>query len=273
MGILKDFLIIFCTIFSTMTFARYHSRVLFPCAILLSILLTMKCFSYETKVKNNKEITQKQIKIQRDKFVNSLTHDLRIPVIAQLRALELFNNGTLGKLTPTQQEIAAQTVHSCRYILDLISLLINAYKIESSEHRLIYESFNILDLISKCFDELMDEAAEKNITFECKCEYDELFLTADKEEIKNVIHNLIFTSIIHSTYSTKIAVEVYILLYEQQNEEYGSIGDDDSSYTTIGQNIRMNYCKKIIETHNGRVLESENNPGLFIFEIPQTIKA
>ena len=132
-----------------------------------------------------------------------------------------------------------------------------------------------------CFEELQDEASEKNITLEYKCEANNVYLFADRDEIKNVLYNIVFTSIIHSVDGSKIAVSVSVnknknkisLLFCGINGyESCNISNIDENYTSIGQNIRINYCKKIIETHQGQVLKNVGYPDLFEFELPAMMK-
>ena len=246
-------------------------------AILIIVLLVM--YIKICAEKNNYLIEHKRnLLIQREYFVNLLSHDLRIPTIAQIRALDLLKSERLGSLNFSQKDMIMQIEDSCKCILNLMSLMINTYGIENNTYKLIYEKFNISDVIVSCFNELLPQAAEKKITFEYKnnIKNNNFFVTADKTEIKKVILNIMSTSIMHTHYGEMISVilssaknKIKITI-TGNNEEYISCDNDANPiYTSVGQNIRLGFCKKIIETHKGKIFENLNK-NCFSFELPKT---
>lgn len=55
------------------------------------------------------------LKKQRETYIAILNHDLKIPTLAQIRALELLSSENLGTLNKRQQELLDLTLDSCRY--------------------------------------------------------------------------------------------------------------------------------------------------------------
>ena len=231
-------------------------------------ILRKKCFNFNNKLKEC-------LISQRESFVNILSHDLRIPAIAQIRALELVKNEKLGALNNTQKNMLIDIEDSCKCILNLMSLTINTYSMENNRYKFIYEKFNLSDVILFAFNELLHLASEKNITFEYENKYKNLQILGDKEELKKVIINILFSSISNANFGQKILIKIIhknnkirmTVTVKDDNCKYTNTAIN-SSYTSIGQNIRMGFCKKIIESHKGKVIEN-NRKNTFTFEIPQ----
>lgn len=62
-----------------------------------------------------------------------LVHDLKIPTIAQIRALELLLNGNFGMLTGEQKEILLLILDSCKFLYKVILTLVVTSNIEENE--------------------------------------------------------------------------------------------------------------------------------------------
>ena len=243
-------------------------------AILILIILSISYFCTNLKLCNSQALQKNELVCQRDVFINSLSHDLRIPIIAQIRALELVKNQKFGEINNAQKDIINQIEQSCRCILNLTSLMINTYKMENNSYKLLYERFNISDVIVSCFDELLPLASEKKITFEYSSDNKNLNIIADREELKKVILNLLASVISNSCIGQKISVILSLvknkikLTISSNNKEICTNFEYNSPFTSVGHAIRMGFCKKIIETHHGKIIENNKN-GSFSFEIPQ----
>ena len=53
-------------------------------------------------------------------YITILSHDLKIPTIAQIRALELLINGQFGELSKEQIEIIRLILESCKGLYKVI---------------------------------------------------------------------------------------------------------------------------------------------------------
>ena len=244
--------------------------------IAVVFLLIFLGFNYTILRKKyfNFNMTLKECLIkQREAFVNVLSHDLRIPAIAQIRALELVKNEKLGALNITQKNMLLDIEDSCRCILNLMSLMINTYCMENDKYKFVYEKFNISEVLISCFNELLPQAAEKNITFEYENINKGLCIVGDKEELKKVIINILFSAIINAQVGQKVVVKIIntnnkirLTVIGDKDKRFYSDTTINSTYTSIGQNIRMGYCKKIIESHKGKIIQDYNNS--FSFDLP-----
>lgn len=229
---------------------------------------------------------EKEKEKQKQYFIETLIHDLKIPTLAQLRALEIMQTPILGSLNKDQKEITLEIQRSCNTILKMISMVSNTYRIENGQKRLFFEDFSMSDLLIEIFRELSPMAQEKNITFLfSSCENTRV--TADKSEIKNVIVSLISNAIIYSNPSENIDIRLlaennYLkfsiyskgIVFSEQEKEilYNKLGSDEhSKYTTIGLGIALYLSKQIVDAHEGHIYinNKKNEINSLTFEIPQ----
>lgn len=228
---------------------------------------------------------EKEIERQKEYFIETLIHDLKVPTIAQLRGLELLKSGTLGNLNNDAVDLIVQIEASCKYILDMIATVLNTYRFENGQNRLYYEQFDLADLLLECFEQLADETKEKNLTFVYKAADCNTTLEADKTEMKKVIILLLQNSILYSNKNEQIIVNITkesnqfkfsitscgIKLTETDCMKlFDRIASHTPKYTAIGNGIGLYLCKKIIDVHKGKIFASTDgtNTNTITFLIP-----
>ena len=96
--------------------------------------------------------------LSENNFVEILKHELKTPILAQIRILELLLSGYFGKLKFEQSEILKTTLNSCEYVYKIISDIICkhnsenilfAQKIESVKNQSDYCLFLIKEFAEK----------------------------------------------------------------------------------------------------------------------------
>lgn len=230
---------------------------------------------------------EKEIERQKEYFIETLIHDLKVPTLAQLRGLELLQNETLGEMNFDQKELVANISESCKYILTMISMVLNTYRFENGRNALYYESFDLSEAVIECCEKISSLAKEKNVVFAFNTIVENACLEADKEEIKKVIINLLTNAITYSNKNERVIIEITsennslklsvtskgislsnrecLNLFERSSE-------NNPKYTTVGHGISLYLCKKIIDTHNGKIFASTDGDmtNTFSFVLPQS---
>lgn len=143
----------------------------------------------------------------KDEFVATLTHDLKVPLLAEKQTLSYFLSETYGALNEEQKEILDILKSSNRSCLSLVNGLLEVYRYDSGEVSLIFEAFNLASLLDDTVVELRSLAREKSIDIQVKCEAGRdggSLVYADPLEIKRVLHNLISNAIINTPVHGKI---------------------------------------------------------------------
>ena len=229
---------------------------------------------------------EKEIERQKEYFIETLIHDLKIPTLAQLRGLELLQKGSFGEINNDQKEILNNITESCQYILTMISMVLNTYRFENGKNSLYYEKFDLVDIVIQSFEEVAKSAKEKDISFVYKAGNENTTLEADKAEIKKVITNLLNNAVVYSKRSEKIIVNI-----ENENNSlklsitskgislssrecrtlFERSSENNPKFTTVGHGISLYLCKKIIDMHNGKIFASTDGEmqNTFSFIIPQ----
>ena len=91
-----------------------------------------------------KNENEESLQRQRETFVASLSHDLKNPTIAQIRALELILKGDFGKVTTEQREIMEMVLDSCKYMNAMLCSVLATYK--NSEYIFLFLNFQCAEL-------------------------------------------------------------------------------------------------------------------------------
>lgn len=80
----------------------------------------------------NTDLHNTAVGLKKD-FIETIKHELKTPVLAQIRVLELLLSGHFGKLKFEQSEILKSTLNSCEYMYKIISDIIYTYKFENND--------------------------------------------------------------------------------------------------------------------------------------------
>lgn len=229
----------------------------------------------------------KEIEAQKETFVATLTHDLKVPTIAQIKTLELLLNGVLGKLKNEQCDALEQILNSCRYMLNMISTLLSTYRYEDGIKKIHYEEFNFVDLVSECCNEIACLAKEKEQKIIIRNNSANDFICADKLEMKRVITNFISNAISYSIKNSKIEISMEnsaqetcffvnshskVIPYEQLKNLFDKYVSNASKFQQSGgMGLGLYLTKQIITAHGGEVIaeSDEINGNTFGFKIPQ----
>lgn len=114
-------------------------------------------------------------------FIDTLSHDLRVATIAQIRGLEILEKENLCQ--NTSNSLIKEIRSSARFSLDMINMLLNSYRYENGEQVLNYENFSLAEIVFLANNYFSDWIAEKNVQIHNNIENQ--FLIAEKTEIKN----------------------------------------------------------------------------------------
>ena len=230
---------------------------------------------------------EREIERQKEYFIETLIHDLKVPTLAQLRGLELLQKQNFGKINKEQKDLLVEIQSSCESVLDMISMVLNTYRFEKGQNKLLYQSFYLSDLLLESFKEVSYLAQEKRLSFVYKASDKNTFVEADKQEIKKVILNLLSNAVIYSNKDAKILVDIKstadnqliftisnegIILSERECSDFFMKGAVAApKYTNIGHGISLYLSKKIIDAHNGKIFASTDGEktNTFTFIIPQ----
>lgn len=215
------------------------------------------------------------IKKQRKYFINTLGHDFRVSVIAQIRALELIKKNYSPELLDNIKETSENS-------LDMITTLMEIYKLENQEATICFEEIKLSNIKNKIIQKLEPLINDKKLKITMDIGTD--FAYADKYYLSKALI-LIFSVIIrHSENDSEIKISItkkgklneFVLSYTGiplSEEEQLRMKEGASCFSTVGHGMRMYLFKKIIDFHNGSIKIVRNkNINKFIFLLPNYLQ-
>lgn len=241
-----------------------------------------KCTIYKTPIyDSNKKVREiavfvKNINVQdcnsenNQNIIATLTHDLKTPAVAQIRALELLLKGNLGEINDSQRSFLTDILNSCNNMLDMVINMLWLYKFDNKKVAVNVSSFNVNDLIKDILNENKLTLNSHNHKFEQNNKTAQIHIVADKMHIKRIMCNLIMNAVSHSKENSKIFIETSVennsFVFKVKNQ--GEFLSDDKLECIFDKN--KVFCQKSdgLSTGLGLYLSNsllELNGGKFLY--------
>lgn len=157
-----------------------------------------------------KEMNNQQETENNRDIIATLTHDLKTPAVAQIRAIELLLKGNFGEITDTQRSFLNEILNSCHNMLDMLMNMLWLYKFDNSKVAVNTSSFDVNEIIKDVFTENKLMLDENQNVFEQNNRTAKIHIVADKLHIKRVIFNLLINAVTHSKKGSTIFIETKI---------------------------------------------------------------
>ena len=226
----------------------------------------------------------KNVQKQRDNYIATLSHDLKTPILAQIRTLELFLKGSLNNFDNDQIELLKLMLDSNNYMYSMVDTLVASYKYENGEINLLYENFNILTLIEECLIKLDKGIKASQIHIKVESSVKNPVINADKEQLRRVIENLIFNGItygfkdstltilineIFENNTPKICVKFInnspYMTQETINNIFKKYVTHEDKFNRVGAGLGLYLFKQIIDAHKGNVFVTSSKDDINTF--------
>lgn len=224
-------------------------------------------------------------KIQKETFIDIISHDLKNPMRANIQVLELILKNKFGKIENNLKVVLDELLNSCKFMNYMADNLLIKYKNEFDLYELQKQEYSILNLIKERCNKLMGFLDRKKQTIELVVNGDIPEILIDVDEIAKVISNLIINASEQSIENSKIIIQVennknYINVsfvdygYPQKPEILNGIFEEyitcTNKFRKVGFGLELFNCRKIIEAHSGSICaKNESNTGTTItFTLP-----
>lgn len=212
----------------------------------------------------------------KEEFIAALTHDLKVPIIAQDKTYDLLLQNKFGELKENQKEVILRLKESNTDLKEMVNSILETYKIENKGIELnIEKEVDAVEFLKNCIENLeaLGESTGKKINFHSPNEK----ITADFDSflIKRVINNLIINGINHSKTTDRIDIHlnktgdtfsIDVIDYGEgiDEEEIKKIFNKYYSITgktrRISSGLGLYLSNKIVKKHKG-VIEVESKKG------------
>ena len=224
-----------------------------------------------------KNITpQKELEAMKEDFVATLTHDLKVPIVAEANVIELFLNENFGPISDKQKIALKNMQTSSKELLDLVQIVLETYRLRDNKMTLYRENVMLKSFINEILVEMNPIAKKTGNVINFNLERD-IMVFADRLQLKRVIKNLIQNAISYGAPKTPVDIIIgeipnYTVIkvkdhgagisekeIEKIFNKYYSAG---KKFRRIGTGLGLYLSQQIMKAHEG-TLTVESKEGEF----------
>ncbi|MCR5265335.1 MAG: hypothetical protein K6E29_01920 [Cyanobacteria bacterium RUI128] len=229
---------------------------------------------------------QKEIESLKEDFIATLTHDLKVPIIAEANMLDFFLSEKFGKISEKQKEALNTMKMSNKELLDLVQTVLDTYKVKEGEIDLNPEKVSVKNLLNEVIEE-MEPIAQKNgnnLVLNLKTDYK---VKVDFIQIKRVLKNLVSNAISYGKAGSNIDITakdksdfsiISVKDYgkgiskEDIDKVFNKYYSAHKKFRKIGTGLGLYLSKKLVNAHGGdlSVTSKEGEYTEFIIKLPHT---
>ncbi|MBQ7127260.1 HAMP domain-containing histidine kinase [bacterium] len=202
-------------------------------------------------------VLKRELIRQRERFINTLLHDFKVPLLAQSNSLKLLCN-------KENAELITDIDFAYKNTLDMIDIFSENLKFENYDYKPQRQYLDLNTDFIKILEDLTIMADEKNIDFYYQFP-NNAKLYVDANLFTKTLKNLTQLAINFAHYNDKIYFYLYkndkelnfIINYNQSKNpehKFSDIGNYlNFKFHSIGENLKLDFCKKIIKAHGGKL--------------------
>ena len=222
--------------------------------------------------KVREQIIQRQTEKLHSALLNSISHDLRTPLVSIMGVLSSLLQDYSSLDSKTREELLATAYEDSDHLNRFVSNLLDMTRLEAKALKIRIEFCELRDVVGTSLQTLKDEIERRNILIDIPQDLPEIPM--DFVLMMRVFINLIDNAVKYSSAETPIAITV-TLLEDKVKIDIKDLGmgipkDDlvrifDKFYRAVkpsqvtGTGLGLSICKGIVETHGGQIL-AKNNP-------------
>lgn len=202
----------------------------------------------------------------RETFISALTHDLRTPLVAERRALDLLESQR-EKLPEKLQPLTERLIRNNSDLLEMVNKLLEIYAYESGKIQFLPSPVSLHRLVRECLETLQPLADSKHIRLKHQVG-DFPPIPGDEDQLRRLLINLVGNAIQHMVQPGDVLVTARIngTTVELQISDNGPGIDAevlphlfDRYFTVqqtrkkIGSGLGLSICKMIVRLHGGSI--------------------
>lgn len=266
------------TLHNTEVYIKTYSSDLFE-ATALRLNVEDRVSRYIILIRN--VTNQKELEKLREDFVATLTHDLKVPIVAESNMLDFLSNGTFGEINDKQREVLSKMKTSNSELIELVQMLLETYKSNNTTIELYKEDTSLNEFLEEVIDEMRPLAKKNDIQLNFTSPQN-IIVNIDRLQFKRVIKNLIQNALSYSESSNDIDIKtniqggnVYISVIDYGKgispKDIGLVFNKyfstSKKYRKIGTGLGLYLSKQIIEAHDGEITVTSEEGVLTEFKI------
>ena len=219
--------------------------------------------------------TQREIETLKEDFVATLTHDLKVPIVAEANILNFLIDGKFGEINDKQRVALLNMKSSNEELIDLVQIVLETYKIKETGIPLLKENIKLNEFLTDIVNEVQPIAANSGLVINFIPPEKNLTVSADIMQLKRVVKNLISNAISHSNTKKDIDIKtgeipgfvtISVIDYGQGMPEdelkliFNKYYSAAKKFRKIGTGLGLYLSQQIAKSHGGEItVQSEEN--------------
>lgn len=215
--------------------------------------------------------------VLRSDFINNFSHEFKTPIVSIAGFAKLLRR---GDLTPEQQEEYLSIIEEESLRLSYMATnVLNLTKIENQAILTDTSTYNLSEQLRSCVLLLEDEWTRKDL--EPVLDFDEFYITANEEQMKQVFINLIDNAVKFSPEGGEIRIDIHQdqkttrisvsnpgpeIAPEIREKIFRKFYQADESHASVGNGIGLAIVKRVVALHKGSV-HVDSDAGLTTFTV------
>lgn len=235
-----------------------------------------------------KDITsEKEIENLKEDFVATLTHDLKVPIVAASNMIDLFLANKFGEISEKQKFALDNMKASNNSLLELVQILLETYKLKEQGIQLFKEEISLNPFIQSIVENMNPLANELNMNINFTPLQNEIKIKADPLQLTRIIKNLISNAFDHSNTKKGIDIKIgqiqnfvtiSVIDYGQgipENELkmiFNKYYSAAKKLRKVGTGLGLYLSQQIAEAHGGEIIATseENVRTEFCVKLPKS---
>lgn len=218
--------------------------------------------------------TQREIETLKEDFVATLTHDLKVPIVAEANILNFLIDGKFGEITEKQKFALLNMQASNQELIELVQIVLETYKIKETGIPLLKENIKLNEFLSEVVNEVQPIATNSGLSINFVPDKN-LSVSADKMQLERVVKNLISNAISHSNTKKDIDIKIdeipgfitiSVIDYglgipeAEQKMIFNKYYSAAKKFRKIGTGLGLYLSQQIVQSHGGEItIDSEEN--------------
>lgn len=205
-------------------------------------------------------------KIQRETFIDILSHDLRNPLRANVQVLEMILKNKFGHIDNKLKVMLNELLDSCKFMNYMAENLVTKYKNEFSMYELLKEPYSMVKLVKDRYNALSSMLEKKKQSLELIVNGDIENVNIDVDSMEKVINSLIVCASEQKSDGATIRIKIENIKecvettffdcgvkLNRNNDIFEEYLTCSNRFRKVGFGLELYNCRRIIEAHNGMI--------------------
>lgn len=218
--------------------------------------------------------TEREVETLKEDFVATLTHDLKVPIVAEANILNFLIDGKFGEINDKQRFALLNMKSSNQELIELVQIVLETYKLKETGIPILKEPIKLNEFLQNIVTQVQPIATNAGLVINFEPERN-ILVSADVMQLERVVKNLISNAISHSNTKKNIDIKtgeipgfatISVIDYGQgiPAEELKLIFNKYYSaakkFRKIGTGLGLYLSQQIMQSHGGEItVESEEN--------------